>query len=173
MTRTGDTDSDAVQAVLRLRTLGPSGLNPPQTEVLDRLQQLTQSEESQVTNLDIDVWDGSGGITRTDDHGTRDTREKVAEFTRWADEHGCTLRPAFDWRSTETTDAGHERQQVVTPLITLAVYDGGRLQAVYPHVDDGVVRTVHDGLDGLESTIGKGDAEQPDDERRERAAPLR
>lgn len=53
------TTADSVRAVLRLRTLGPSGLNPPQIEVIDRLQTLT--EDGPITNLDIDVWGGVDG----------------------------------------------------------------------------------------------------------------
>lgn len=38
------------------------------------------------------------GIRQTEGYDPEDTRETVAEFKQWADEHDCTLRPAFDWR---------------------------------------------------------------------------
>ena len=68
--------TEIVRAVVRLRTLGPSGLNPPQIEVIDRLQTLSEDEESPLTDLDVDVWGPSIGITQTADQdpiGMRDT----------------------------------------------------------------------------------------------------
>lgn len=161
---------DAVRVVLRLRTLGPSGLNPPQTEVVDRLRTLV--DEGPIVELDADVWGGSMGVTQTEDRDPDDTRETVAEYEQWAAERGCTLRPAFEWRSTESTGGGEGRHgRVVTPLITLAVHTSEGLQAVYPHVDDGDVRTIHDGIEALESMAR--DAENTEGEIHERpAAPL-
>lgn len=156
---------DSIRLVLRLRTLGPSGLNPPQTEVIDRLRELT--EDGPIDDLDVDVWGTAMEVTQTADRDPMGTRETVAEFERWADVHGCTLRPAFDWRSVESEDAGERRSgRVVTPLITLAVYDEERLRAVYPHVDDDEVHTIHDGVEALESVAR--DVEQPVDEHGER-----
>jgi hypothetical protein len=157
--------TDEVRAVVRLRTLGPSGLNPPQTEVVDRLR--TLAEDGPIVELDVGVWDGPVGITQTEHRDSEGTRETVAEFERWADEQGCTLRPAFERHAVESTNDGEGR--IVTPLITLAVYDEGRLRAVYPHIGGEDVRTIHDGVEALESMVGK-DAERSNAE--SPAAPL-
>lgn len=161
---------DAVRVVLRLRTLGPSGLNPPQTEVVDRLRTLV--DEGPIVELDADVWGGSMGVAQTEDRDPDDTRETVVEYEQWATERGCTLRPAFEWRSTGSTDGEEGRHgRVVTPLITLAVHTSEGIQAVYPHVVDGDVRTIHDGIEALESLAR--DAGNPEEETRERTvAPL-
>lgn len=156
------------RAVLRLRTLGPSGLNPPQTEVIDRLRTLT--EDDPTVDLDVDVWTSSMGSRWSDDRNQFDGRETVAEFEQWADEQGCTLRPAFDRRSATLYDEEEGGERIVTPLITLAVYDGERLRAVYPHVDGDEVRTIHDGVEALESMLR--DAEQSANERHENRAVL-
>lgn len=155
---------DSIRLVLRLRTLGPSGLNPPQTEVIDRLRGLT--EDGPLADLDVDVWGIAMGITQTVGRDPMGTRETVAEFERWATEQGCTLRPAFDWRSADSEADEGRNGLIVTPLITLAVYDGERLRAVYPHMDDDEVHTVHDGIEALESVAR--DVEQPVDEHGER-----
>jgi hypothetical protein len=158
--------ADPVHAVVRVRTLGPNGLNPPQIEVIDRLQ--TLADGGPIDELDIDVWGTSMGTT----HDNRDpagTRERVAEFEQWATEQGYTLRPAFDWRSDESADNGKsQRREIVTPLITLAVYteSGNDLQAMYPHVDGEDVRTIHDGVEALESMAG--DTDQSGDEQCEK-----
>lgn len=162
--------TDTVRAVLRLRTMGPSGLNPPQTEIIDRLQ--TLSEDGPITDLDVDVWGASIGITQTDDRNPVHIREMVAEFEEWASERECTLRPAFEWRSAEPGDEGKRRGRIVTPLITLAVYTGEELQAVYPHVDGDELDTVHDGVESLASMAETEDAEQPEDEQSEKRAAL-
>lgn len=159
--------ADPVRAVLRLRTLGPAGLNPPQTEVLEHLQTLT--EEGPIDELDVDVWGGTMGITQTEERDPVDTRETVAEYKQWADAHGYTLRPAFEWRSAEPE--GERKGRIVTPLITLAVYIGEDLQAVHPHVDD-EVNTIHDGVEALESMAKTGGTEQPEDEPSDKRAVL-
>lgn len=161
-------NADAVRAVVRVRTMGPSGLNPPQTEVIGRLQML--ADEDSIADLDIDVWGASMGITH-DGWDPASTRERVAEFEQWATEQGYTLRPAFDWRSGDSeADGESQRREIVTPLVTLAIYSHSEetLQAVYPHVDGEDVYTIHDGIETLESMVG--DAEQSADEEREQVA---
>ena len=163
---------DSIRAIVRLRTLGPSGLNPPQIKVIDHLQTLSEDEDGPIADLDIGMWRPLMGITQIEHRDPADVRETVAEFTQWADVNGYTLRPAFEWRSvdTETGDG-----QIVTPLITLAVYRGERLQAVYPHVDGNTVHTIHDGVEALEAMGEPRDAEQADDEQNDqenRVVPL-
>lgn len=165
MTRT----DDPIRAAVRLRPLDPSGLNPPQTEVIDHLEILT--EDGLIDDLDVDIWGPSMGLTQLDERDPAATRETetVMEFKQWADKHGYTLQPAFEWRSAESGE--DEETQVVTPLITLAVYSGEDLQAVYPHVDDEDVWTVHDGVEALASRATN--TEQEEDEQSENlAAPL-
>ena len=74
--------ADSVRAVLRVRTLGPSGLNPPQIDVIDRLQTLSEGEDEDgpLADLDVEVWGTSMGITQRDDRDPVSTRETVAEF---------------------------------------------------------------------------------------------
>ena len=110
-------NADPVQAVVRLRTLGPSGLNPPQIKVIDRLQTLTENEDSPITDLDVDVWGTGMGITQTVDCDPGNTRETVVEFKQWADAHGYALQPAFEWRSADS-ETEEKHGQIVTPLIT-------------------------------------------------------
>lgn len=140
--------TESLQAVARLRTMGPSGLNPPQMQVVERLEAIDDSRNHPLGDLDIDVWGGSMGITRTDEHEPGETDELVTEFRQWANDQDCTLRPAFDWQSGEEVREG---ERVATPLITLAVYTDESLQTVYPHVRGGKVRTIHDGVAALES----------------------
>lgn len=174
MSMTLAADAEPVRAVLRLRTLSSSGLNPPQVEVIDRLQTLSESEDSPIVKFDFEVWGTSRGLTQTADRDPGDTRELVAEFTQWADAHEYTLQPAFGWRSVNSeTDGERPHGQIVTPLITLAVYNetGERLQAVYPHADGDQAHTIHEGVEALESMVGPGDDEQSGDKQNEHEDP--
>lgn len=157
------TSADSIHAVLRLRTLGPAGLNPPQTEVINRLQTLTEQKDGPIADLDLDIWEVSIGVTQTDDRDLVCTREMMAEFKYWADVHGYMLRPAFEWRTSDSADT--KESQIVTPLITLALYSGRCLQAVYPHIDGERVNTIHDDVEALESMAGTGDTDQSKDEK--------
>lgn len=145
--------ADSVRAVLRLRTLGPSGLNPPQIEVIDRIQALTEGEDGPIADLDIDIWGASMGINQPDARDPGSEYETITEFEQWADEHGCTLRPAFERRSTDSAaeNEANREDAITPPLLCLAVYNGETIEAVYPHVDGEEVYTIHDGVEVLES----------------------
>lgn len=138
-----------IRAVLRLRTLAPHGINETQTEVIDRLRRL--EEDGRIAGLDVDVWGASMGLARSADRSSSDVHEAVTEFERWADDQGCTLRPAFERRSARAS----EETRVVLPLLCLAVYEAEAIRAVYPHVDGEDVHTIHDGVDALESTTSE------------------
>lgn len=156
---------DSIRVVLRVRTLGSAGLNPPQIQVIDRLQML--AEDGSIDEFDVDSWGRSMGITQTDNPNPAAKRELVVEFKRWADQHGCTLRPAFSWRSADEASEQKPSAEIITPLITLAVYTGEELQAVYPHAneDEEGVQTVHDGIEALE--LMTTDAQPTTDNQRE------
>lgn len=96
----GTLDSGSVRAVLRVRTLAPYGFSETQTEIMDRLQ--TLREDGPITELDIDVWGATMGADRSDDSAVSPERQRVAEFEQWATDHDCTLRPAFDRRTSSS-----------------------------------------------------------------------
>lgn len=156
-----------IRAVVRVRTLGPSGLNPPQIEVIDHLE--TLAEDGVIAEPDVDVWGMSMGTTQ-DDRESAETRNRVAEFEQWATEQEYSLQPAFSWRTADSEgDGASQRREIVTPLITLAIYTDTdteeTLQGVYPHLDGENVYTIHEGVEALESLTG--DTEQSTDEQRE------
>lgn len=138
-------NSSPVRAVLRLRALAPHGINGTQTGIIDRLQQL--EADGRIDELDIGVWGRSIGINRAAERDPSGVRETVFEFEQWANEHGCTLRPAFERRNDHVAGEG----RVVLPLICLAIYTEEAVQAVYPHVDGERVYTIHDGVKVLEA----------------------
>lgn len=71
-----------------------------------------------------------------------------ASFQEWATEAGVSLAPGFDTRTCYSMETGQRRHYRVLPAFVLAVYEGPRLEAVYPHVDDSPT-TVPEGLETL------------------------
>lgn len=143
--------ADSPHAVLRLRTLVPSGISPVQSEVINQLQKL--EAKGIVAELDIDVWGLSMGINVPRDNNPTGTQQLLSEFERWADEHDCTLRPAFSRSNAKSTadDATEHDEYTILPLLCLAIYDGTTVQSIYPHVTHDGARPIHDGLATLES----------------------
>lgn len=140
---------ESLETVLRLRTLAPYGIDRTQKEIIDRLRDLV--EDGPLTDLDVDAWGAS--VRATGGNDVAAVQETVDEFTCWAERNDCSLTPAFEWRATDSfLDEEPESESVVVlPLLCLAVYDDGKLEAVYPHRDDDEVHTIHDGVEALES----------------------
>lgn len=152
-----------LRVVLWLRSLAPHGTNETQTAVIDRLRRI--EADDRIADLDVGVWGRSMGLSQPIGRDPSGVREAVAEFERWAAEHDRTLRPAFGRR-----DVGEGR--VVLPLLCLAVYEAETVRAVYPHVDGEEVRTIHDGVEELESmTTESSDPDRTPDPSDEAATP--
>ncbi|MFB6141236.1 MAG: HTH domain-containing protein [Halosimplex sp.] len=83
-----------------------------------------------------------------------DARDRYVTCSEWARERGLSLRPAFGTRECYAMDTGERGEWVVFPALTLAVYEGGDLAAVYPHADGERYRSVGDGLDALAGADG-------------------
>jgi hypothetical protein len=82
-------------------------------------------------------------VAHPNDRSQSIEHDRVAEFERWAREHGCTLQPAFDRReSGSLVDQGATEQIIRLPLLCLGVYEGSTIRAVYPHVDGNPVLVI-------------------------------
>lgn len=86
---------------------------------------------------------------------------------RWAESHGYTLAPAFAYRESRSMIDDETRKVTVVPLVTLAVYEGDRFEAVYPHADGDRVWTVGDDIETLEVMAPPSD-DRSDDPAHER-----
>jgi hypothetical protein len=164
-----------------------SGVPAPVTEtinaLIERLHQLR--DHGPISDLQVSQWPlERQGVTKTDEmRSTRD--ELVAEFEQWAEQHGCTLEPAFRRNKMPSSPLGlesnetHERVRV--PFVAVALYeadtesdsDTEALRGVIPHTEgSGAVAdrtyTVHEWISALEA---KG-CEEPSYSRHEQAAAL-
>lgn len=87
-----------------------------------------------------------------DDHPTgRATRRRFKRFEQWADATGVELTPAFELKTLDCAVTGLKTTVITTPTIGLTIEVNGRLCGVFPHREGQSVRTVADGIDGLET----------------------
>lgn len=117
---------------------------------LDRLR-----SRGPIDGIDVVTWPSRVELrSSADDEAVR----AYEEFSAWADENDLDLEPAFNVREYESEFTGEKGTALVTPVACLAVYRDGELTDVYPHVDDGEVRTVEDGIESIETgaTDGRG-----------------
>jgi hypothetical protein len=81
----------------------------------------------------------------------------IREFESWTAERGPSLAPSFERRVVEPGFTDERFEQVVLPVMCLAVYQGGRLRYVAPHVDGRQAVTVHDCIEDLQERLGRED----------------
>ena len=93
---------------------------------------------------------------RTLDEDRRDGAvETYHEFDEWAERNGFSLGPAFERRTRAYLGLDRVDDVVVFPVVSLALYEGERLRAVFPCSDGADTYTVGACLDAFE----RGDAE--------------
>lgn len=119
----------------------------PVDETIQKLQAF--DEEGLFERLLVNVWPDKVRLPESTSH------DRVVDtyrlFKDWADEHGVRLDPAFTRQRCTSQFTGKTWEELITPVICLAVYDDGSLVGVYPHLDDDEVVTVRDALTGLEA----------------------
>jgi hypothetical protein len=88
---------------------------------------------------------------RTLNEDTRDGAiETYREFEAWAERNDHSLAPAFERRTRSYLGLDRMDDVVVFPVVSLAVYEGEHLQAVFPCSDEQGTYTVPDCLDAFE-----------------------
>ncbi|WP_336362414.1 HTH domain-containing protein [Halalkalicoccus salilacus] len=154
-----------LRATLKLRAFPPHGIADVQRRTVARLHRL--ADVGTLATIDVDVWGSHAVADSMTDHECAASTEAVSDFERWAESRGYTLAPAFAYRECGSMIDDETREVTVVPLVTLAVYEGDRLEAVYPHADGDRVRTVGDGIEALEAMAPPSD-DRSDDPARER-----
>jgi len=105
---------------------------------------------------DADVLDesavaGEWQRIRTMDEDRRDgALATYNEFGEWAARNGYSLEPAFEQRTRSYVGLNRVDDVVVFPVVSLAIYEGASLQAVFPCSDEERNYRVLDCLDAIE-----------------------
>lgn len=139
------TTDDAVRAELYLRG-DTYGTFDAQQSVLNRIRRLEADDEIDEASV-ADEWQR----IRTLDEDTRSGAVATyREFADWADRNGYVLGPAFERRTRSYMGLDRVDDVVVFPVVSLAVYEGQDLQAVFPCSDAEREYSVQDCLDAFE-----------------------
>lgn len=155
--------STGLHVELCVRADAPTCVGAAQERVQDRLGDLRESGD--VDAVTTSVWaDTPGALDRDASEAKQHVDDRIARFREWASDRDVSLAPAFQTREMDSQFVDGRRERHVLPVLCLAVSDGDSLVAVYPHVDDGRVRTLEDGLDRLEdgTPFRRSDGERDD-----------
>jgi hypothetical protein len=112
------------------------------TVVIDRLHDLAGSDL--IADFAVETWPDS---VRSDTDSP--LLSVVDDFETWADEQSVNVHPPFE-RKTVSPLVGDSREEVVLPMMTLAVRDDDGLVGVYPCSDGNRTWSVLDYLDACE-----------------------
>lgn len=142
----GESSDRRVELYLRGDTYGTYDR---QQAVLERVRDLESAGVIAESSVDA-----SWQRIRTPEQDGRDGALRTyREFGEWAVENGYSLEPAFERRQRSYIGTDVVSDLVVFPVVSLAVYEGGDLRAVFPCSDGSgdVHFTVADCLEVFES----------------------
>lgn len=96
-------------------------------------------------------------VNRSGDGPNREVIDRFEAYEAWARRRGVSVRPPFEVREHTSTVTGEYHERLVTPLISLALYEDGQLFGVFPHSADGETYTVEDAI----ATLRTGEVPTP------------
>lgn len=155
------------------------------TTIDNRLQQLC--DHGHISAYQLHSWPPEQhAVSETDDTHEPARAELVAEFERWADQHGVTLEPAFRRQEVPPSpleiSADEPRERVRVPIVALALYEDepaaadqekASLQGVVPYTEQPRTDTARTyTVDEWLTAVGTGTGEIATSESRNDQQPL-
>lgn len=142
-----DSQTTGPRIELRVRHAVQPPVQDRISEIRSTLDRLEASDR--IADWEVVVW---GRLVDLDpETETTGHTETYVEFAAWAARNGYDLGPGFCRRRCTSLVSSEEHPVVTVPLVSLAVFQGDELLAVYPHTAGDVVATVADGLAELTS----------------------
>lgn len=126
----------------------PQQLTDPINTKIDAVQQFESA--GHIDNVLIHAWPKSVTLSeRTPSNNA--AIGALEQMEAWAEQHGISIRPPFNVRTTTSSFTGETLTKLRTPVLCLAVYVGARLANVFPHSRGEDRYTVRDGIIGLKT----------------------
>lgn len=134
-----------------------TGAATRQREVLDRLEDLETTDR--VAGVSTHTWEAR---VRTPADGAHQAVDWFERFERWAERNDATLSPFFERHERTSGFTGESYEELVFPVVCLAVVRDGSIEEVVPRREDGTVVDVEDCLDRLaEAALAPGRRASP------------
>jgi hypothetical protein len=146
MTREVSLPGSGARLELFVRSSTPAAARERQSSVVERLRALETTDD--IEEFAVRTWEKRIPVGESQ-RGDRETHRAYAAFTEWARERGVGLNPFFDTRECHSSITGESHTALVLPVMCLAVSEGDRLCAVFPHAREDRTYTVGDALDAL------------------------
>ncbi|MFC7076519.1 HTH domain-containing protein [Haloarcula halophila] len=129
---------------LFVRASLPTPSRERRTAIETALEALARTDAVDETNTTL--WEKRVPV---EDCGDRLERDRYNEFAAWAREEGVRLAPFFDTRTCYSMQTGRKREELVMPVMCVAVYEDGDLRQVAPVAGDDGPISVDDCLTDL------------------------
>lgn len=123
---------------------GSTDARAREESVFARLRELQR--EGKIGELYVRTWPGEVSLAR---EGRSEVVETFRVFEEWAREHDASIRPPFAIRERESTITEQTDRLLITPLVSLAVFDADDVVGVYPCRHGDSVTTIDDCLERL------------------------
>jgi DNA-binding HxlR family transcriptional regulator len=141
--------SRPIRIELFVRSLAPNATRPTQESVFERLQRLAATG-----TIELSVHVTGGRVCPNTAAASTETGQflldSIDAFESWADEHGRSLRPCFEYHENATAIDGSDCSGIEFPTMVLAEYDAAGLRFVAPSSDGTSTVTVRDRLEAIE-----------------------
>lgn len=142
---------------LFVRSSVPAAARECQSSSVERLRALGDTDA--IEAVAVRTWEKRIPVGEGRQEG--ETHRTYAAFEEWARGRGAELHPFFDTRECYSSITGESHAALVLPVMCLAISEGDRLRAVFPHAREGRAYAVGDALDALEATEDEHAAMSP------------
>ena len=147
----------------------PELLLEPVDSKIETLQ--TLETEGVVDGLMLHYWPSKVELSADPPHS--EAIDAYERFEMWAEANGVDISPPFSVRTRSSEITGEERTVLSTPVVCLAIYEGGRLVGVYPHSDGERTHSVGEAIAALRTDQLPAKRPEPIAPAREPTAPAR
>jgi hypothetical protein len=139
-------DSTRVELFVRPDTFGTQD---QQADIRRRLATLDETDV--IEDVDLSTWQSRVRLDSPDTEDEARAIERYRSFERWADRENVSLNPFFEtWeRHSEILEIDYE--ELVTPVMCVAVFDGSDVVEVAPRREGGETVTVRECVESLEA----------------------